>query len=268
MNFKISYASPFRAVPSRWVSALVLGLVLACAGGAAEAKTKPKTAGKHPVAKHAGKHSSKHGKAKAPHAKAVVRSGATTTSASEATAASTERLVSEFAPFVGSHAETESLVTTLRSGRPTSDHGPAGLVPVTGAMGYGEVRLALKLAQGALKQQGIGAPNPDQISAALHGGTVQTPQGEQTLPGVLMQRQQGAGWAAIAQTYNMSPEDMMPPPHMAAHRSAASDSGSRKAHGKHGKAVKGSKAGKTAKAGRAGKPGKGAKAAPAKKKHK
>ena len=272
MKFNTHTVQPPRALPFRLLPALLLGLVLACPGGAAEAATKHRATGKHHASRHSGKHTAKHGKAKSPHAAPVVRSGNTSTSTSEATAASTERLVSEFAPFLGSHADTEALVTTLRSGRPTSDRGPASLVPVTGPMGYGEVRLALKLAQGALKQQGINAPSPEQISAALHGGSIQTAQGAQALPGVLMQRQQGEGWAAIAQTYNMSPEDMMPPPHMASHRSAAApEAGTRKAHGKN---AKGRKGGKTTKVNKISKPaktsksGKGAKAASAKKKHK
>lgn len=267
MTRYFTFASPVRAVLSRTMPALMLGVALACATGAADAKTNPKVQA-HASSKHKAKAGSKQAKSKAPHAKPVIRSGATTTSASEATAASTERLVGEFAPFVGSHSDTESLITTLRSGRPTSDHGPAAVAPVTGPMGYGEVRLALKLAQGALKQQGIASPNADQISAALHGGTVQTEQGPQTLPGVLMQREQGAGWAAIAQTYNMSPEDMVPPTQAGRHQAAGGGGTARQAQAKHGKPAKHAKGAKAAKSGKAHSGGKPAKAATAKKKHK
>ncbi len=260
MNRYFTFASPLRAVLFRAMPALMLGAALVCAAGAAEAKTKPK-ASAHAASKHKAKASAKHSKVKVAHAKPVVRSGATATSASEATAASTERLVSEFAPLVGSNADTESLVTTLRSGRPTSDRGPAAVVPVTGPLGYGEVRLALKLAQGALKQQGINQPNPDQLSAALHGGRVMTAQGEQTLPGVLLQREQGDGWAAIAQGYNMTPEDMMPPARTGPRKATAER---QQAHAKTGKAAKGAKA----KAGKSAKATKSAKAGVAKKKRK
>ena len=228
---------------SRALMAACLGVALACAGGAAEAKTKhPTTSKSSAKTKAKGKQAS----AKRSKVKSVVR-GAPAVSSSEATAASTERLVAEFAPFVGSRGDTESLVTTLRSGRATSDTGPAGHVPATGPMGYGEVRLALKLAQGALKQQGVTAPTPEQISAALHGGRLQTEQGEQTLPGVLPQRQQGAGWAAMAQDYGLSTEDMMPPPRSPAAR-AASGRATSHAKGKAAKGGKSSKAAKTTKA--------------------
>lgn len=237
---------------SRALMAACLGVALACAGGMAEAKTKHPTTSKSSV-----KAKGKQASAKRSKVKSVVRS-APAVSASEATAASTERLVAEFAPFVGSRGDTESLVTTLRSGRATSDTGPAGHAPATGPMGYGEVRLALKLAQGALKQQGVTAPTPEQISAALHGGRLLTEQGEQTLPGVLPQRQQGAGWAAMAQEYGLSTEDMMPPPRSPAAR-AASASATSHAKAKAAKGGKSSKAAKTAKA-------KAGKAAP--KKHK
>lgn len=245
-------ASPVRAMLLRPLLAACLGVALACTGGWAEAKTKHSHAKHQKVAHKVARHK----------ATPVVLSSNGAASASQATAASNERLVTEFSPFVGSKGDAESLVATLRSGRATSESGPAGQAPATGPMGYGEVRLALKLAQGALKQQGITAPNPDQLSAALHGGKVVTVQGEQALPGVLPQRHQGAGWAAMAQEYGLSAEDMMPPPHMAAHKAAKAQA--------HGKAAKGSKAAKGGKASKASKFGgkSGARAkAPVKKKH-
>ena len=72
-------------------------------------------------------------------------------------AASTERLIAEFGSWIGNPHDADQVVTTLRSGRPTATAGAASLEPATGPLGYGEVRLALKLAQGALAQQGVTA---------------------------------------------------------------------------------------------------------------
>lgn len=127
-------------------------------------------------------------------------------------AASTERLIAEFGGWVGNPHDADQLVTTLRSGRPTATEGAASLPPATGPLGYGEVRLALKLAQGALAQQGVMHPDSAQLQAALHGGVLRTPQGEQTLDGVLPQKAQGAGWASMAERYGLTTEDMLPPP--------------------------------------------------------
>nr|WP_315465513.1 hypothetical protein [uncultured Rhodoferax sp.] len=127
-------------------------------------------------------------------------------------AASTERLISEFGGWIGNQRDADHLVTTLRSGRPTDTEGAASLAPATGPLGYGEVRLALKLAQGALAQQGVAYPDSAQLQAALHGGTLRSPQGEHMMEGVLPQKAQGTGWATMAERYGLTMEDMLPPP--------------------------------------------------------
>lgn len=127
-------------------------------------------------------------------------------------AASTERLIAEFGGWVGNRHDADQVITTLRSGRPTAMAGAASQQPATGALGYGEVRLALKLAQGALAQQGVAYPDAAQLQAALHGGVLRTAQGEQTLEGVLPQKAQGTGWATMADRYGLTTEDMLPPP--------------------------------------------------------
>lgn len=126
-------------------------------------------------------------------------------------AASTERLIAEFGSWIGNPHDADQVVTTLRSGRPTATAGAASLEPATGPLGYGEVRLALKLAQGALAQQGVTSPNASQLQAALHGGVLRTPQGEQRMEGVLPQKAQGTAWAAMAGRYGLTTEDLLPP---------------------------------------------------------
>ncbi|MDZ7893408.1 MAG: hypothetical protein U5L73_16845 [Rhodoferax sp.] len=127
-------------------------------------------------------------------------------------AASTERLIAEFGSWIGNPQDADQVVTTLRSGRPTATAGAASQEPATGPLGYGEVRLALKLAQGALAQQGVTNPDAGQLQAALHGGVLRTPQGEQAMDGVLPQKAQGTGWATMAGRYGLTTEDLLPPP--------------------------------------------------------
>ena len=132
--------------------------------------------------------------------------------ASQSTAVSVERLVAEFGPWIGKADDIESISTTLLSGRATSTTGAASVPPATGPLGYGEARLALKLAQGALAQQGVTNPDADQLRVALHGGELRTAQGPQEVPGVLPQKVQGTGWGAMATGYGLSAQDMLPPP--------------------------------------------------------
>ncbi|WP_146097338.1 hypothetical protein [Rhodoferax sp. TS-BS-61-7] len=132
----------------------------------------------------------------------------------------TARLVTEFAPWVGSPQDTERLVQSLQSGQALDPSGAASGVPATGALGYGETRLALKLAQATLAQEGVTQPSGAQIQAALHGGTLDTANGPKALPGVLPQRAQGVSWGAMAQSAGMSVEDLIPPKSAAPKRAA------------------------------------------------
>lgn len=155
----------------------------------------------------------------------------------------TERLVTEFAPWLGSPHEAEILAQSLRSGQPTGS-GAASVVPATGALAYGEARLALKLAQATLAQEGIAQPNAAQLQAALHGGTLDTAAGPKALPGVLPQRAQGQSWGAMAQGVGLSVEDLIPP--RAATPKKTSASKASKAKKKSGKAASSKASGKSA----------------------
>lgn len=155
----------------------------------------------------------------------------------------TERLVTEFAPWVGSPQDAEMLAQSLRSGQ-AMGQGAASVVPATGALGYGEARLALRLAQGTLAQEGITQPNAAQLQAALHGGTLDTSNGPKVLPGVLPQRAQGASWGAMAQSAGLSVEDLIPPRSAAPKKAPATKAGkAKKRSGKTTAAKPGRKAG-------------------------
>ncbi|HET9403888.1 MAG TPA: hypothetical protein VFO57_04860 [Burkholderiales bacterium] len=121
------------------------------------------------------------------------------------------RLVGSFSGFAGSDDNAQSLVTGLRQGSEITltaagTGGQAGetatFTPPTRPMGYGNVRISLALAQESLAQNGITQPTPEQLKAALAGGTIATGTGEAgattQLPGILQMRADGMGWGQIA----------------------------------------------------------------------
>lgn len=61
-------------------------------------------------------------------------------------------------------------------------------------MGYGNIRITLKMAQAELGKLGITEPTQDELAAALNGGTIDGAE----LEGVLAMRAEGMGWGTIA----------------------------------------------------------------------
>ena len=117
---------------------------------------------------------------------------------------SASRLATQYGVLAGSPENANSLINGLRDGRQVllrSDDPAARSTtfqPATGHLGLGNVSTALALAQAALARQGISEPTPEQLAAALNGGSVMTPSGTVTFAGVLAQRQSGMGWGQIA----------------------------------------------------------------------
>lgn len=125
-------------------------------------------------------------------------------------------LVSEFADFAGSDINAVNLVTGLRNGAQitlNAANGTSGIVVgmkkevgsawvaftvPTGPMGYSNVYLNLAFARQQLAKLGIAEPSPNEIKAALVGGSVTTSKGATVLPGMLTLRSQGQGWWQIA----------------------------------------------------------------------
>ena len=125
-----------------------------------------------------------------------------------------DRLVDKFTRFAGSRANAESLVNGLRNDQEvkltSTTQGSATFTPKTDKMGFGSVNIALTLAKATLAEQGITKPTPDQIKAALNGGTVTNSSGRQvTLPGILAQRASGMGWGKIAQANGFKLGELM-----------------------------------------------------------
>lgn len=145
-----------------------------------------------------------------------------------------ERLVTEFMPLVGSRAETQALVSSLRDGRLAGATDAAIPAAATAPLSYGETRFALKLAQGRLAQDGVTQPSTAQLEAALYGGTLDSATGPKVLAGVLPQHDRGVSWGSLAQDVGMTVEDLIPPASVRAKKTARPSS------------AKGNKAGKKA----------------------
>jgi hypothetical protein len=72
-------------------------------------------------------------------------------------------------------------------------------------MGYGNITRALTLANRQLAAAGVRNPTPQQLAAALTGGTVTTGQGATAMRGVLQLRSEGMGWGQIAHAIGARP---------------------------------------------------------------
>lgn len=130
----------------------------------------------------------------------------------------TTKFANDFAEFSGSQENAEALITGLRNGAPivlTGTSTGSGttdmtttITPPTKPMGYGNTYISLSLAKAQLAQYGITEPTPEQLEAALTGGTFTTTTvgangtlltKTVTLDGILTQRASGLGWGQIAQ---------------------------------------------------------------------
>jgi hypothetical protein len=147
------------------------------------------------------------------------------------------KLSAEFAEFLGGDEQAATVVEGLRTGdefhlpdaetdpdatastapgqlstgdagsQPVVDQPTTGtnIDPPTGTMGYGNVRITLKLAQAQLEQLGISQPTNEQLSAALVGGEIDGV----AMEGILNERAAGAGWGEIAQRYDLKVGQLM-----------------------------------------------------------
>ena len=104
-------------------------------------------------------------------------------------------------------------VTTADSGTQT---GSADTVPETptdlptGTMGYGNVRLSLRLAQAEFDRLELGrSPTNEELSAMLLGGEINGVDGTTLYEGILNQRAAGEGWGQIAKSYDFKVGQLM-----------------------------------------------------------
>jgi len=127
------------------------------------------------------------------------------------------KLAAGFSDFAGSPENSASLVNGLRTGAPITLTDPAVVggppqnsttfTSPTKPMGYGNVRIALSLAQTQLASEGISNPTAAELQGALIGRTYVGPEGTTTTDGVLQMRASGMGWGKIANTmgYKLGP---------------------------------------------------------------
>lgn len=142
------------------------------------------------------------------------------------------KLTNEFAEFLGSEEQAAIVVDGLRQGKsfsyttdeteviesenvigtnntPTPENpievDSSIIDPPTDSMGYGNVKLTLKLAESKLAEMGITQPTNEQLSAVLLGGNLDG----QVVEGVLAMRSDGMGWGEIAHQYNMKVGQLM-----------------------------------------------------------
>jgi hypothetical protein len=131
---------------------------------------------------------------------------------------------SDFSSFLGS--DSTAVVTGLRNGTPinltrtqTTINPTTGapvtttttttITPPTGQMGHGEVYISLALAKQQLGTMGITEPTPEQLQAAMTGGSITQTTTDPTtglqvtktteMQGILTMRSQNMGWGKIAQ---------------------------------------------------------------------
>jgi len=143
------------------------------------------------------------------------------------------RLSTEFADFAGSDTNSQALVTGLRDGTAvtlddvttnadgTTTTTGTTFTPATGKMGYGNVKIALSLAEASLAQAGIADPTAAELEAALNGGTLVLADGTSIdLNGVLAARAAGEGWGQIANSMGFKLGDVMRSPKAAGSASA------------------------------------------------
>lgn len=141
-----------------------------------------------------------------------------------------QQLAGQFESFAGSDANAQALVDGLRDGSEitlqetttqadgSSTTTQTTFQPATGALGYGNVKIALSLAEASLAGAGITDPTADEIAAALNGGTLTLADGTTVqFDGVLTERAAGEGWGAIAQAMGFKLGEVMRSPNAAAH---------------------------------------------------
>jgi hypothetical protein len=101
-----------------------------------------------------------------------------------------DQLIERYTALAGSKRNATALVTGLREGNEvtlTRSGTTATFTPPTGKLGYGNVDIALALAEASLKERGITRPTPAQLEA--------------TVMEILRMRADGKGWGQIAQIH-------------------------------------------------------------------
>jgi hypothetical protein len=106
-----------------------------------------------------------------------------------------------------------TLTQVIQNADGTSTSTDTTIQPLTGKMGYGNVKIALSLAEASLAKAGITDPTAAEIAAALNGGSLTLADGTTIdLQGVLAARAAGQGWGQIANSMGFTLGDLMRSP--------------------------------------------------------
>jgi hypothetical protein len=109
-----------------------------------------------------------------------------------------DQLATQYSAFAGSDANSKSLVDGLRDGKQvtlTDGKTSTTFTPPTGKMGFGNVKIALALAEADLKKQGVTQPTPAQLKAEMTR--------------LLQERADHKGWGVIAQERGFKVGELM-----------------------------------------------------------
>lgn len=134
-----------------------------------------------------------------------------------------DKLADRYTDLAGSEKNAKSLVAGLRDSRKvtlTRGRTTTTFDPPTDKMGYGNVNLALGMAEKSLADQGITDPTTEQLKTALMGGTIRTRTGTVKLEGVLQMRADGMGWGQIAHKMDFKVGEVMGKPERVSHARA------------------------------------------------
>jgi hypothetical protein len=112
-------------------------------------------------------------------------------------------VIADFTQFAGSLENATALVEGLRTGGEVvmleRDETAVRFASPAGPLGYGNISVALSLAQTNLAIYGFFEPGAEQIACALAGGEVLVEGEILNLPGVLNMRAHGMQWGRIAE---------------------------------------------------------------------
>jgi hypothetical protein len=126
----------------------------------------------------------------------ALRNGTSVTLTNPTTSTTTGTGTTTTTTTTGTTTTTTGTGTTGTTGTTTST---TTITPPTGKMGWGEVFISLALAKAELSNLGITNPTPEQLQAALDGGTITKADGTTVaVKGVLEMRADGMGWGQIA----------------------------------------------------------------------
>jgi len=122
-------------------------------------------------------------------------------------------VISDFTEFAGSVENATALVEGLRIGGEVvmleRDETIVRFGSPVGPLGYGNISVALSLAQTNLAIYGLFEPGAQQIACALAGGEVLIEGEVLNLPGILNMRAQGMQWSHIAEELGFTLADAM-----------------------------------------------------------